>query len=61
MSAVKNHVVYGDEEKLRRLREEYVFLGRPCEIQTTDEGLRLVVFARPQKKAGGKSAKRRGR
>ena len=57
---MKNHVIYGDEATLVRLREEYEFVGRPCEIQ----GDKLVVFAIPPKKVqpkGGNRGRRRGR
>lgn len=50
VAKVKNHVVYGDENFLRGLRDEYLFLGRPCEIQEAAGALRLVVFALPPKK-----------
>lgn len=56
----KNYTYYSkDEALLRRLRDEYIYSGRQCEIQ----GDRLVVFALPQKKAKGKDprAARRGR
>lgn len=56
---VKNHVIRGNDELLRRLKSEYDFIGRPCEIQ----GDKLVIFALPQKpvKQKGKSGQRRGR
>lgn len=50
----KNHVIYGDDETLRRLRDDYRFIGRDCEIQ----GDRLVIFALPPKKAKRKDDKR---
>lgn len=58
----KNYVYYSnDEALLRRLRDEYLYTGRQCEIQ----GDRLVVFALPQKKQGKKKdggrGQRRGR
>lgn len=43
----KNHIIYGDDATLRRLKSDYDFIGRPCEIQDD----RLVIFALPQKKA----------
>jgi hypothetical protein len=50
----KNYTYYSkDEELLKRLRDEYIYSGRQCEIQ----GDRLVVFALPQKKAKGKEAR----
>lgn len=51
----KNYTYYSsDEALLRRLREEYLYSGRECEIQ----GDRLVVFALPQKKQKRKDEKR---
>lgn len=52
----KNHVIRGDEKTLARLKSEYDFIGRPCEIQ----GDKLVVFALPPKKVVAKKAKGRG-
>ena len=56
----KNHVIYGDEATLRRLKSDYDFIGRPCEVQED----RLVVFALPPKKQPqkkGNRGPRRGR
>lgn len=53
----KNHIIYGDEAMLRRLKADYEFIGRECEIQED----RLVIFALPRKKkADKKRAPRRG-
>lgn len=55
----KNHVIYGDDDTLRRLKADYDFIGRPCEVQED----RLVVFALPPKKQTKKVNRgpRRGR
>jgi hypothetical protein len=54
----RNHVIWADETTLRRLKDEYEYLGRPCQIQ----GDKLVVFALPPKKRkDDKGAKKRGR
>lgn len=42
----KNHIIYGDDATLRRLKADYDFIGRQCEIR----GDRLIVFALPQKR-----------
>jgi hypothetical protein len=53
----KNHVIRADDDTLRRLKAEYDFIGRPCEIQ----GDKLVIFALPQKKVVQKQERGRGR
>lgn len=55
----RNHVIYGDDDTLRRLKADYDFIGRPCEVQ---DG-RLVVFALPPKKQVKKAGRgpKRGR
>lgn len=56
----KNHVIYGDEATLARLKAEYDFIGRTSEIQED----RLVVFAlakKPAKQKGGGRGPRRSR
>lgn len=48
MAKVRNYVIYRTDQKdLERLREEYELGGR----QTKLEDGRLIVFARPQRKA----------
>ncbi len=43
--SIKNYYVYGDEKKLRTLKEEYKLLGRDCKI----EDGKLTVFAYAKK------------
>jgi len=43
---VSNLYIYGSSEFLRRLEEEYVFMGR--QVRLEDD--RLIVFALPRKK-----------
>ena len=51
----KNHVIRADDDTLRRLKAEYDFIGRPCEIQED----KLVIFALPPKPV--KQKQQRGR
>jgi len=47
MSAPKNYYVYNtDETTLKRLRDEYEYIGRECSLDTGTGT--LVVFALPQ-------------
>lgn len=50
----KNHVIYGTEALLRRLKSEYEYIGRVCELRDD----RLVVFALPPRKVKKKELKR---
>lgn len=43
---VTNLYIYGNSEYLRRLEEDYVFMGRQVRLE---EG-RLIVFALPRRK-----------
>jgi hypothetical protein len=52
----RNHIIYGDEEKLRRLKEEYEYIGRVCKLEKD----RLIVFALPPHKPK-KKLNRRGK
>jgi len=55
---VTNLYIYGNSEYLRRLEEDYVFMGRQVRLE---EG-RLIVFALPRKrKKSAKSPKNRSR
>lgn len=45
MSRPKNYYVYGDEDYLKRLEDEYTYIGR--EVKRT-KGI-LVVFALPRR------------
>lgn len=58
----RNHIIYGEEAVLRRLKADYDFIGRPCEIQVDGNGVgRLVVFALPPKKTKSPNRGNRGR
>ena len=55
---VSNLYIYGNSEYLRRLEEDYVFMGR--QVRLEDD--RLIVFALPKmkrKKSPGKQRRRR--
>lgn len=56
MSKPKNHVIYdhNDQEKLVRIAEEYVMIGREVKLE---QG-KLIVFALPRKRRE-KRAKRK--
>jgi len=49
MTAIKNYYVYNtNEEVLKRLRDEYEFIGRECSLDTATGT--LVVYALPTKR-----------
>jgi hypothetical protein len=54
---VSNLYIYGSLEELRRLEEDYVFMGRQVRIEDD----RLVVFALPRKKKAKAQKKGRSR
>lgn len=55
---VSNLYIYGTSEYLRRLEEEYVFMGRQVRL----EDGRLIVFALPRRhKKSAKPGKNRAR
>ncbi|AXG66220.1 hypothetical protein SEA_ANNADREAMY_123 [Streptomyces phage Annadreamy] len=49
---VSNLYIYGSSEFLRRLEEEYVFLGRSVRLEED----RLIVFALPRRKKNNKKS-----
>ncbi|XAO35310.1 hypothetical protein SEA_FRANCOB_134 [Streptomyces phage Francob] len=54
---VTNLYIYGNSEYLRRLEEDYVFMGR--QVRLEDD--RLIVFALPRKKRKQSPSKQRRR
>jgi hypothetical protein len=54
---VTNLYIYGTVEYLRRLEEDYVFMGR--QVRLEDD--RLIVFALPRKKRKKSPSKQRRR
>lgn len=50
----KNHIIYDDQETLKRLKAEYEYIGRVCELRDD----RLIVFALPPHKSKNKLKKR---
>lgn len=51
----KNQVIWADEATLRKYKEEFDYIGRPCEIQ----GDKLVVFAIPPKPVKAKQKRKK--
>jgi len=43
---IRNYHIYGNQEFLKRLEEDYAFLGRSAKLEED----RLVVFALPRRK-----------
>lgn len=54
---VSNLYIYGTDEYLRRLEEDYVFMGRQVRV----EDGRLIVFALPRKRKSSKVPKNKSR
>lgn len=54
---VSNLYIYGSSEYLRRLEEDYVFMGR--QVRLEDD--RLIVFAAPKKRKKIKESRPRRR
>jgi hypothetical protein len=54
---VNNLYIYGNTEYLRRLEEDYVFMGRQVRL----EGDRLIVFALPRKRKSSRVPKNKSR
>lgn len=54
---VKNLYIYGDREHLRRLEEDYAFMGR--QVRLEDD--RLIVFVLPRKRKKATTNKPRKR
>lgn len=54
---VKNLYIYGDREHLRRLEEDYAFMGR--QVRLEDD--RLIVFVLPRKRKKAPTNKPRKR
>ncbi|QNN99214.1 hypothetical protein SEA_FAUST_130 [Streptomyces phage Faust] len=51
---VSNLYIYGNSEYLRRLEEDYVFMGRQVRL----EDGRLIVFALPRRRSKPKTQKK---
>jgi hypothetical protein len=54
---VSNLYIYGNSEYLRRLEEDYVFMGR--QVRMEDD--RLIVFALPKRRKSPKIPKTKSR
>lgn len=55
----RNYHYYGDATTVKRLREEFEYIGRYCEVE--DNGSHLIVFALPPRKEPKKKNDTRGK